>query len=135
MPSAASLADLADAAVRLALLAQDDGAGAANPLLSFAPLVLIMVLAYFLFVVPQQQKQKRFQQMIDDLKTNDRVVTTGGLHGVVTNVQRDAGHLTLRVDEGSGAKIRIALWAIDSVVDKDDDASKKADGSTSAGKS
>lgn len=102
------------------LLAQAEGAGAS--LLSFAPMVLILVLAYFLFVVPQQQKQKRFQQLIDGLKTNDRIVTTGGLHGVITNIQRDAGHLTLRVDEGSGAKIRVALWAVDSVDAPDEDA-------------
>lgn len=106
------------------MLAQGEGGGG-NPLLSFAPLALILLLMYFLFVVPQQQKQRRFQQMIDSLKQNDRVVTTGGLHGVVTGVQRDAGHVTLRVDEGSGAKIRVALWAIDSVANEDNDASTK----------
>lgn len=97
----------------LSLLAQEGGAP--NPLVSFAPFVLIAVMAYFLFVVPQRTKEKRFQQMIDDLKENDRVVTTGGLHGTVTNVQRDAGRLTLRVDESSGAKIKVALWAVDAV--------------------
>ena len=138
MLAAVQPAALADAISRCVLLAQDGGAGGANPLLSFAPLVLIMVLAYFLFVVPQQQKQKRFQQMIDGLKSNDRVVTTGGLHGVVTKVQRDerGGYVTLRVDESSGAKIRVALWAIDSVTDQDDEPKQKpSDAAAAASKS
>jgi len=99
------------------LLAQGEGGG--NPFVDFLPFVLLAVLMYFLFVVPQRTKDKRFNAMIQGLKENDRVVTTGGLHGVVTNIQRDAGRLTLRVDESTGAKIRVALWAIDSVV-KDD---------------
>lgn len=77
------------------------------------------LLMYFLFIVPQRTKDKRFQKMLEGLKENDHVVTTGGLHGVVTNVQRDTGRLTLRVDEGSGAKVKVALWAIDSVVSED----------------
>lgn len=97
------------------LLAQAAEGPPVNPLFQFAPFALIAVMAYFLFVVPQRTKQKRFQQMIDALKENDRVVTSGGLHGVVTSVQRDAGRVTLRVDEGTGAKIRVSLWAIDSV--------------------
>jgi preprotein translocase subunit YajC len=59
--------------------------------------------------------------MIDGLKENDRIVTTGGLHGVVTNVQRDAGRLTLRIDESTGAKVRVSLWAIDSVLSDEKD--------------
>lgn len=96
------------------VLAQAEGGGAS--LLSFLPILAMGVLAYFLFVVPQQTKQKKFQQMIDGLKENDRIITTGGLHGVVTNVQRDQGRLTLRIDEQNGTKIRVALWAIDSVL-------------------
>lgn len=96
------------------VLAQGEGGG--GGLLGFLPLIAMGVLAYFLFVVPQRTKDKKFQQMINGLKENDRVVTTGGLHGVVTGVQREQGRLTLRVDESNGTKIRIALWAIDSVL-------------------
>lgn len=102
----------------LAVLCQADGGGV-NPLVSFLPLLAMGLLAYFLFVVPQRVKDRKFQQMLDGLKENDRVVTTGGLHGVVTNVQRDAGRLTLRIDESTGAKVRVSLWAIDSVVTDD----------------
>lgn len=97
------------------VLAQAGGAPPASPLVQMLPFALIAMMAYFLFVVPQRTKQKRFQQMIDGLKENDRVVTSGGLHGVVTSVQRDANRVTLRIDEGTGTKIRVSLWALDSV--------------------
>ena len=110
-----SVVSLADAGSVLLAQAEETGPG----LLSFLPLVAMALLAYFLFVVPQKTKDKHFQEMIKGLKENDHVITTGGLHGVVTNVQRDAGRLTLRIDESTGAKIRVALWAIDSVVTDD----------------
>lgn len=110
---------LGQAALAQAPLAQADGGGGGNPLASFLPIVAMGLLAYFLFVVPQRTKDKRFQQMLDGLKENDRIVTTGGLHGVVTNIQRDAGRLTLRIDETTGAKVRVAMWAIDSVVNEE----------------
>lgn len=109
-------ADQPLSAVQAALVLAEGGAAAGgSPFLSFLPIVAMGLMAYFLFVVPQRTKDKRFQEMINNLKENDRVVTTGGLHGVVTNVQRDAGRLTLRIDESNGTKIRVALWAIDSV--------------------
>ena len=104
------------------LLAQGDGGGGAaapNPFFSVLPLLAMGLLAYFLFIVPQRTKQKQFQSLIDNLKENDRIVTTGGIHGVITSVQRDAGQLTLRVDDATGAKIRVSLWAVDSVITKD----------------
>ena len=110
----------------LSLLAQEGGAP--NPLVSFAPFVLIAVMAYFLFVVPQRTKEKRFQQMIDGLKQHDRVVTNGGIHGVITAIQRESGEITLRVDEATGAKIQVSMWAIDSVPKKEDDSKAKSSG-------
>lgn len=99
------------------LLAQAEGGG--GSILSFLPIVAMGVLAYFLFIVPQRTKDKKFQDLINGLKENDRIVTTGGLHGVITNVQRDQGRLTLRIDESNGTKIKIAMWAIDSVLTDD----------------
>jgi preprotein translocase subunit YajC len=100
-------------------LLAEGAAPAANPLLSMLPLLAMGLLAYFLFIVPQRTKQKQLQTMIDNLKENDRIVTTGGIHGVITSVQRDAGKLTLRVDDTTGAKIRVSLWAVDSIVTDD----------------
>lgn len=101
------------------VLAQAGGGGAGGSILSFLPILAMGVLAYFLFIVPQRTKDRKFQEMLAGLKENDRIVTTGGLHGVVTNVQRDQGRLTLRIDESSGTKIKVSLWAIDSVLTDD----------------
>lgn len=109
------------------LLAQD-GPPPMNPFVSFAPFILIAVMAYFLFIVPQRNKERRFQQMIDGLKQHDRVVTNGGIHGVITAIQRESGEITLRVDEATGAKIQVSMWAIDSVPKKEDDSKAKSSG-------
>jgi len=79
-------------------------------------LAVIMVLFWFLILRPQKAKDQQFRSMVDNLKETDRVVTIGGIHGVVTNVQRDAGMVTLRVDESTGAKIRVGTSAIARVI-------------------
>ena len=75
-----------------------------------------MLLFYLLILRPQKRKEKSMRSMIDDLKEKDRVVTIGGIHGIVTNVQRDQEVVTLRVDESTGAKIRVGISAIARVV-------------------
>jgi preprotein translocase subunit YajC len=50
--------------------------------------------------------------MVRNVKENDRVVTIGGIYGVVTNVQRDAERVTIRVDESTGAKLKINMSAV-----------------------
>jgi preprotein translocase subunit YajC len=52
----------------------------------FLPLVLIFVVFYFLLIRPQQQKQKEMRQMLGALKRGDKVVTGGGILGVVQRV-------------------------------------------------
>lgn len=87
-----------------------------NPFVAFAPLVIIGLLAYFMFALPAQNRQRQFQAMLDGLKENDHIITTGGIHGVITSIQREQNRLTIRVDENSGTKMRISMWAIDSIV-------------------
>jgi preprotein translocase subunit YajC len=81
-------------------------------------LAVIMVLFWFLILRPQKSKDQQFRSMVDNLKETDRVVTIGGIHGVVTNVQRntDGGMVTIRVDESTGAKIRVGTSAIARVI-------------------
>jgi preprotein translocase subunit YajC len=89
------------------------GPGLQDMLPAFA---IIAVLFYFLILKPQKSKEQQFRSLVDNLKETDRVVTIGGIHGVVTNVQREAGIVTLRVDESTGAKIRVGASAIARVV-------------------
>lgn len=63
--------------------AQAARSGAPPGLVSFAPLVLIFVVFYFLLIRPQQQKAKEHRVMLANLKKNDDVITSGGLYGKV----------------------------------------------------
>ena len=76
------------------------------------PLIIIMILFYFMIMRPQKRKEQDLKQLVYNLKENDRVVTIGGIYGVVTNVQRDADRLTIRVDESNGTKIKVNMSAI-----------------------
>src|ERR1700704_2768081 len=66
--------------------------------LGFAPLIFIFAIFYFLLIMPQQRRQKKWQQMVNDLKTGDKVVTTGGLRGTVVALKDDAIHLRVPPD-------------------------------------
>ena len=83
-----------------------------------------MGLFYFLILRPQKNKEHTFRSMIDNLKEKDRIVTIGGIHGVVTGVQRESEIVTVRIDESSGTKIRIGTSAITRVV-TDEETEKK----------
>jgi len=60
--------------------------GPGSPLIQLAPFAMILVVFYFLLVRPQQQKAKEMKAMLDSLKVNDDVVTSGGLHGKVVRL-------------------------------------------------
>jgi preprotein translocase subunit YajC len=76
----------------------------------------ILVVMWLLMIRPQQKKQKELMARIAALKTGDRVVTTGGIHGTVTNV-KDGATLTLRVDDS--CKLTVDKAAIATVLQKD----------------
>ena len=80
------------------------------------PLAAIGLLFYLLILRPQRSKDQQFRAMVDNLKETDRVVTIGGIHGVVTNVQKDVGLVTIRVDESTGAKLRVGTSAIARII-------------------
>jgi len=77
-----------------------------------APMVIIMFLFYFMLIRPQKRKEQELRELVRNVKENDRVVTIGGIYGVVTNVQRDAERVTIRVDETTGAKLKINMSAV-----------------------
>jgi preprotein translocase subunit YajC len=61
--------------------------------LSVAPLLFIFGIFYFLLILPQQRRQKKWTAMLDSLKTGDRVVTSGGLRGTIMALKDDSIHL------------------------------------------
>ena len=76
----------------------------------------IMVVMWVLMIRPQQKKQKELTNRIASLKTGDRVVTVGGVHGVVSNV-KDGPTLTLKVDDT--CKLTVDKSAIVTVLAKE----------------
>ncbi|CAM3937405.1 preprotein translocase subunit YajC [Mesobacillus thioparans] len=63
------------------------------------PLLLMFVLFYFLLIRPQQKRQKAVQQMQSDLQKGDKVVTIGGLHGIVDAIEE--GTVVIKCGDGS----------------------------------
>jgi preprotein translocase subunit YajC len=61
--------------------------------LGIAPLVLIFAVFYFVLIMPQQRRQKKWQAMLDQLKTGDKVTTSGGLRGTIMALKDDSVHL------------------------------------------
>ena len=80
------------------------GQPAPNPLAGFIPILLIFAIFYFLLIRPQQKQQKKHREMVGQLKKNDEVVTNGGIHGTVVNV--DDATVTLRVDDNARIKFQ-----------------------------
>ncbi|MCD6298440.1 MAG: preprotein translocase subunit YajC [Deltaproteobacteria bacterium] len=56
---------------------------------AFVPLILMFAIFYFLLIRPQQKKAKQHRELLSALKKGDRVVSSGGLHGVITGMSDD----------------------------------------------
>jgi preprotein translocase subunit YajC len=82
-------------------------------------LILVLFVAFYVFLlfVPKanRKEQKVLQERLSNLKKNDRVVLSSGIHGIVANVNTDAGTVTVRVDEGTNAKLTVDRASIRSV--------------------
>ena len=69
--------------------------GLTQILFMYVPIIAIF---YFLIIRPQRQQQKKIKEMLDNLKKNDEVITTSGIHGTVAIVKEKT--VVVRVDEG-----------------------------------
>ena len=93
------------------LFAQDAAPQAQNPLSGMFPLIVIFAIFYFLLIRPQQKKAKEHQLMLTGIKKDDKIVTSGGIYGVVTSVKGDI--LEVRIAEG--VKVQIAKSAVSEI--------------------
>jgi preprotein translocase subunit YajC len=80
-------------------------------LISFLPIVAIVAIFYFLIIRPQNKKQKDTQRMLSSIKKGDRVVTIGGIHGVIQSVRESS--VILKVDEN--CKVEFSRSAVATV--------------------
>ncbi len=77
---------------------------------AFLPMILIFLVLYLLILRPQARRQRQHQQMLEDLNKGDRVVTTGGIHGVILKVNDKDG--TIVVKAGDDIKLEVDRGAV-----------------------
>lgn len=87
-----------------ATVADTEGAGSVSMLLSFIPMILILVVFYFILIRPEKKRAKKMKEMLDNLQVADEVVTTGGIIGRVLSVKDD----TVLIETG-GDRTRIRI--------------------------
>jgi len=87
--------------------------GSSDFLVQLFPLVLIFIVFYFLLIRPQQSKMKQQREMLSGVKRGDRVVTGGGIIGLVTKV---IGDNELQVELAEGVRVRIIKGTITDIL-------------------
>ena len=79
-----------------------------NPLVTFLPLILVFVIFYFFMIRPQVRKQKELSSYRSALKKGDKIITTGGIYGKITDVKDN----TVTVDVGDNVLLKIDKSAV-----------------------
>lgn len=83
-------------------------AGSPNPLVSLMPIIVIFIIFYFLLIRPQRKAQEDHKKMVSELKKNDEVITSGGIHGTIVNVKENS--FVLKIDDN--VKIEVQKIAV-----------------------
>ena len=93
-------------------LAQAPAGGAGSGIGAFVPFIFIFVIMYFVLLRPQMKRQKEQQRLVASLKTGDRVVTSAGIHGLISNVK----DTTVIVKVADNVKIEMEKSAVTNVL-------------------
>jgi len=81
-----------------------------NPLMSFLPLILIILVFYLFMIRPQMKRQKELRNFRESLSKGDKIITTGGIHGKILSVSdgyiviETEGETKLRIDKSAVLK-------------------------------
>jgi preprotein translocase subunit YajC len=94
------------------ILAQDPAAG--GGIMQFLPFILMFVMMYFLLIRPQRMRQKALADQIAAMKKGDNVISAGGIHGTVTNLNPD----TVIVRVAENVKLEFQKSSITTVIPK-----------------
>lgn len=84
------------------------GGGQGGGLGAFLPLIIIFAIFYFLLIRPQQRKAKQHKQVLASLQRGDRVVSSGGLHGVITGLTED----TVTMEISPKVRVKVSRGSI-----------------------
>ena len=90
------------------MLLQQQAPAPGGGIISFLPLVLILGIFYLIVFLPARRRQKKLQDMIDNLKAGDKVITSGGIYGTIVGFKDD--RIQLRVAEN--VKIELSRNAV-----------------------
>ena len=100
--------------MNLWMLAAPQAAAASNAggLMGLLPMVIVMVVLWFMMIAPQRKQQKQREQMLKSLKKGDKVITIGGMHGEIIEIDEEdvklrvADKTEVKFTRGSIAKIK-----------------------------
>jgi preprotein translocase subunit YajC len=98
------------------------GSNAQSPAFPFGMVFIMLAILYFLLIRPQQKREKERQSMIAEIKTGDRVVFSGGILGVITNVKDK----TFMIKIADNVKIEVSRGAVTQVLEKGEKPSEEA---------
>jgi preprotein translocase subunit YajC len=96
-------------------MAPTGGDGVAGGFSTFIPLILMLAIFYFILLRPQQQRAKKVKEMLTNLKKDDMVVTTGGIHGKITGLTDTI--VTLEISQNPSVKIKLSRSQISGMSD------------------
>ncbi|MDO4770849.1 preprotein translocase subunit YajC [Porphyromonas sp.] len=89
----------------LNILLQTAAAGGNSGLMQIGMIVLMVVIFYFFIIRPQSKKQKDLQKAREALKVGDKIITAGGIYGVIRDINRETGVIIAEVWEGVKFKV------------------------------
>src|SRR6476620_8498529 len=98
------------------------GVGGPGPMMTLIPFALIFVIMYFMVIRPQQKKAKDHQDVLNKLKKNDEVMTSGGIYGKVVDLKETV--VTLEI--APNVRVRVARPQIASVITAEKSSGKES---------
>jgi preprotein translocase subunit YajC len=80
-----------------------------NPIVQLIPFALVLAIFYFIILLPMKRRQKKVQEFLSALKVGDRIVTSGGIFGVITKLNNDH---SVQLQIAQNVKVDLARTAI-----------------------
>jgi preprotein translocase subunit YajC len=90
------------------LVALSAAGQAVNPLIQILPFAAVLAIFYFIIMLPMKKRQKKVQEFLASLKVGDRVITSGGIHGLITKINGD----TLQLQVAQNVRLDVSRNAI-----------------------
>jgi preprotein translocase subunit YajC len=103
-------------------LAVQAGGGGMGLLAGAVPFIFLFAILYFVMILPQQRRQKKWHAMLDSLKTGDKVTTSGGLRGTIVALKDDSVHLRVPPDN---LRVEVTKASVTQVTTAEEEAKAK----------